>query len=375
MRLYTLVCLSGLAHASLTLGPGSQAFQHLDQNLAGEGRALDGLGLLNGFGGDTREHPSASITLPFVPTLAFPTSSDAADDKKKTKTSDSTTTSTGTSSIIGTPSPLTPTAPSSLSGSPITSHAPSASPNITSAPVPPNNSTASSGTSEWKIIGVAVIAFSVVAAILLLSVFFDHWWRFVRDIVWRKRKKVSDEELVPDWEKAEWELRLARDPELARYPSFASFPSSLPSVPIVQHAAQGQTSHTQAPVSSPMPPQSALGRSASRREAQTKALERGVGDQQEQRLARRMSVSRQHQHPASSAGIAGVGTGLGLGRVDSVKKDARAHSTPQKADAGRTSPRRKSTQPGRAGAVKEEDPFADVHSPTLMPEDVYGGIE
>ena len=117
------------------------------------------------------------------------------------------------------------------------------------------------------------------------------------------------------------------------------------------------------------------GVASTRREAQAKALERGLGDPQEQRLARRMSVSRQHQHPSSSAGVAGVGAGLGLGRVDSVKKDVRTYSPRPKTDASRMSTLRMSLQPGRAKAAKEEDPFEDVHSPTLMPEDIYGGIE
>ncbi|KAH8102401.1 hypothetical protein BXZ70DRAFT_928422 [Cristinia sonorae] len=78
---------------------------------------------------------------------------------------------------------------------------------------------------QWKIIGVAVIAFSTVAAILLLAVFFDQWWRFIKDVCGngKKNKGLGNEELVPDWEKASWEVRFGDDRH--RYPSFSSFPS------------------------------------------------------------------------------------------------------------------------------------------------------
>ena len=71
-----------------------------------------------------------------------------------------------------------------------------------------------------QIIGVAVIAFSAVAAVLLLSVFFDQWWGFLRDLVWKKKRKDVFEEFVPDWEKASWELRADRDGN--RYPAMLS---------------------------------------------------------------------------------------------------------------------------------------------------------
>lgn len=76
---------------------------------------------------------------------------------------------------------------------------------------------ASSGNKEWKVIGVAVIAFSTVAAILLLSVFFDHWWGFIRDLVLPKKKRDGSEELIPDWKKASWHITMDSDPH--RYPS------------------------------------------------------------------------------------------------------------------------------------------------------------
>ncbi|PCH34226.1 hypothetical protein WOLCODRAFT_160705 [Wolfiporia cocos MD-104 SS10] len=83
-----------------------------------------------------------------------------------------------------------------------------------------DSSAAGSSSSNWKIVGVAVIAFSAVAAILVAAVFFDHWWGFLRDVVWKRREPEGMEEMIPDWEKASWEVRLGHDRH--RYPSFTS---------------------------------------------------------------------------------------------------------------------------------------------------------
>ncbi len=362
MRLLILVCLSGLVNTSLALAPRNLAAHQF--GFTGETSALDDLGLLKGLTGNPHTQTSSPTT------LGSPTSPGSNGDKKTETISDSITIPTGTSySVIGTLPPVSYAAQSSHNAPAPSSSGPSMSSTASPSPTQqPSNSTTSSGTSEWKIIGVAVIAFSAVAAILLLAVFFDQWWRFIRDLVWRRHKQENDEELVPDWEKAQWELRLAKDPELARYPSFASLPSSLPSVPVVP-ILHREPSTSMAQRATPLPPQSqvALGRSASRRDVQARALERGFGEQQDQRLARRTSVSR-HQHPGSSAGIAGVGVGLGLGRVESVKTLNRGG----RAYAGATSPRVPPPTVHPKGATNE-DPFCDPRPST--PEDVYGGIE
>ncbi|KAM5535847.1 hypothetical protein V8D89_010465 [Ganoderma adspersum] len=365
MRLLTLVCLSGLVNSSLALVPRNIAAHQL--GVTGETSALDDFGLLKGLTGNPHTQTSSATTLPSS------TSPGSNDDKKAGTSSGSITIPTGTSySVTGTLPPVSYAVQSSHSAPPASSSPPSqssptASPSSTQQS---SNSTASSSTSEWKIIGVAVIAFSAVAAILLLAVFFDQWWRFIRDLVWRRRNKQVEEELVPDWEKAQWELRLAKDPELARYPSFASLPSSLPSVPVVP-ILQREPSTLMSQGGTPLPPQRqvSVGRSASRRDAQARALERGIEEPQEQRLARRASVSRR-QHPGTSAGVAGVGVGLGLGRMGSVKTLKRE----ERPYAGATSPRL-SPPTGRKGGATNEDPFCDPHPAVCMPEDVYGGIE
>ena len=361
MRLLVLICLSGLANVSLALGSRDLAAHQF--GFAGETSALDDLGLLKGLTGS----PHTSQTL----TIVSPPTSGPSSDKKTTITSSSITIPAGTSySVIGTLPPVSYAVQSSHNPSTPPSSVPSISSSSTTSPSPtqqPSNSTASSGTSEWKIIGVAVIAFSAVAAILLLAVFFDQWWRFVRDLVWRRRKQENEEELVPDWEKAQWELRLAKDPELARYPSFASLPSSLPSVPVVPVLQREPSTPTS---QGPAQGQVALGRSGSRRDAQARALERGFREQQEQMVARRTSVSR-HQRPKMSAGIASASVGLGLGRVDSVKtlrREERKHP-------GARSPLGIPPSSGHAREGANEDPFCDPHAVPSTPEDVYGGIE
>ena len=136
------------------------------------------------------------------------------------KDGSATTTAFPSHSIIGTPPPLpTPTPKSSTDKSGASSTS-SSSPSSTAAVLASSNG--DSGNSQWKIIGVAVIAFSAVAAILLLAVFFDQWWRFVKDLIGRHKAKDQVEEIVPDWEKASWEVRFGDDRH--RYPSFSSIP-------------------------------------------------------------------------------------------------------------------------------------------------------
>ncbi|TCD65429.1 hypothetical protein EIP91_002685 [Steccherinum ochraceum] len=139
--------------------------------------------------------------------------------------STATTTTQGKYSVIGTLPPV----PSATGGNTIMTSwantAASANPTASAAPVESPGSSKDQAIKQWKIIGVAVIAFSTVAAILLLAVFFDQWWRFVKDVFGRGRRKLGkgEEELVPDWEKASWEVRFGDDRH--RYPSFTSIPS------------------------------------------------------------------------------------------------------------------------------------------------------
>lgn len=74
-------------------------------------------------------------------------------------------------------------------------------------------------------IGIAVIAVSVVGVMILVIVFFDQWWGLLCDVCglrrkWRGRGK---EELVPDWERGSWEFKV-EDDSLPAYPSFGPPP-------------------------------------------------------------------------------------------------------------------------------------------------------
>lgn len=75
--------------------------------------------------------------------------------------------------------------------------------------------------SQWRIVGVAVSAVSVVGAGILAVVFFDQWWRFLRECCGGGRRgKEGVEELVPDWEKGDWEWK---DGD-GRFPNFGTPP-------------------------------------------------------------------------------------------------------------------------------------------------------
>ena len=171
----------------------------------------------------------------------------------------------------------------------------------------------STGLNRWKIIGVGVISFGVVIALLLLSIFFDAWWRFLKDLInnWKFKRssrggngdvlgggrlgrggKRDFEELVPDWEKASWEIRVESDRE--RYPSFSSLPQGL------QRSGSTTNANTNANVNvnhlPPPPPPThhhhrpgsqgspALNREHSRREVRGLGLgtERAIGTEQKE---------------------------------------------------------------------------------------------
>ncbi|KAI0334108.1 hypothetical protein GY45DRAFT_1318994 [Cubamyces sp. BRFM 1775] len=332
MRLSLLLCTAALVNTSL-----AAVLVDFAAPASISRRALDGIldGLNNKDQTATHDHTDTQTPTALTPThtlddsglksfLGFSsTSSDS--ETTKTKTKDKETSApvlTGTAySVIGTPPPIQPhtsTLPFSAATPPPTD---SAAPASEAAAT----SQASSGTSEWKIIGVAVIAFTTVAGILLLSVFFDQWWRFVRDLFGRKRKE-TEEELVPDWEKADWDLRFGQDRQ--RYPSFGSLPSMARVQP---------------------PPPAALG--PSRNLEGNRALgpfSSGTFDE-----ASRSQASPQQSSPR--------GIGLGLGRMGSVREEG--HGT------GHKQPSKKVNH-----EAMSKNPFDD-DARSIMPEDVYGGVE
>ncbi|TFK56625.1 hypothetical protein OE88DRAFT_40362 [Heliocybe sulcata] len=92
------------------------------------------------------------------------------------------------------------------------------------APIPSTSSSLpglSGVSTEWKVLGIAVIAISGLAVMVITVVFYDAWSGFLLDILCcGQRKKGADgaEEFVPDWEKRSWEVQLKAQGE-DRYPS------------------------------------------------------------------------------------------------------------------------------------------------------------
>jgi hypothetical protein len=89
----------------------------------------------------------------------------------------------------------------------------------------PTANQSSSESRTWKIVGVSIIAITFVVGSIFLVVFFDQWWRFLRDMVVGRNKGPDFEDLVPDWEKRTWEVRLAEE-ESHRYPSASTLSSN-----------------------------------------------------------------------------------------------------------------------------------------------------
>ncbi|TFY80663.1 hypothetical protein EWM64_g3351 [Hericium alpestre] len=120
-----------------------------------------------------------------------------------------------TNSITGTPPP-TSTAPSTPSHTNIF---------VSNSVIPYPTGPAVTGLPEkdkgpatdWRVIGVAVIAVSVIATAILSVIFFDQWMRFVRDLCGgrRKKHKLGGEELVPDWKRGSWDIKSAREDKIA----------------------------------------------------------------------------------------------------------------------------------------------------------------
>ena len=79
---------------------------------------------------------------------------------------------------------------------------------------------------EWKVIGIAVIAITFIGTVILAITFFDSWWGFLRAIFLGNKHNGGDEKLVPDWDKRSWEYNLANE-DGHRYPTMASLESNV----------------------------------------------------------------------------------------------------------------------------------------------------
>ena len=129
-----------------------------------------------------------------------------------------------------TPRPPTPVSKGNDTHTSITAASASqdtANPSWYPSPPPPVDSNLAKGNAvDWRVIGIAVIAISVVGTLILAVMFFDQWWGFLCDVCGRRRKWQGGgkEELVPDWERASWNFKVKED-TLPAYPSFGSPPA------------------------------------------------------------------------------------------------------------------------------------------------------
>jgi hypothetical protein len=104
---------------------------------------------------------------------------------------------------------------------------------------------------EWKVIGIAVIAIAFITTVVLTVTFFDSWWGFLRAIFLGDKHNGGDEKLVPDWDKRSWEYNLSIE-DGHRYPTMASLESIVKapeksagddSSPFVTRLSQHDVSH------------------------------------------------------------------------------------------------------------------------------------
>jgi len=104
---------------------------------------------------------------------------------------------------------------------------------------------------EWKVIGIAVIAIAFITIVVLAITFFDSWWGFLRAIFLGDKHNGGDEKLVPDWDKRSWEYDLSIE-DGHRYPTMASLESivkipeksaGVNSSPFVARLSQHDLSH------------------------------------------------------------------------------------------------------------------------------------
>ncbi|KAF9454186.1 hypothetical protein P691DRAFT_810911 [Macrolepiota fuliginosa MF-IS2] len=79
-------------------------------------------------------------------------------------------------------------------------------------------------TLQWKVIGIGIITVGLIATVILSVIFFNSWWNFLCDLCGcgkRRRGTQGEENMVPDWEKRDWEFKLANE-DGHRYPTMSS---------------------------------------------------------------------------------------------------------------------------------------------------------
>jgi len=132
-----------------------------------------------------------------------------------------------TSSILTAATVGVTTAPSekqSTAGSdPASSISASASPPQTSASDTGRGGAdiSSQESSQWKVIGIGIMSVTLIGVVVLLIIFFDKWWAFIRAAFGIQKRRAGSEDLVPDWNRRSWEFKVAQE-DGHRYPTKSS---------------------------------------------------------------------------------------------------------------------------------------------------------
>ncbi|KAG6380938.1 hypothetical protein JVT61DRAFT_5331 [Boletus reticuloceps] len=66
---------------------------------------------------------------------------------------------------------------------------------------------ASHSSKTWQIIGITIIAVLFIATSITCTMFFDHFRRFLKDVLCCTSRPLASEEFIPDCEKQSWDTR------------------------------------------------------------------------------------------------------------------------------------------------------------------------
>ncbi|KAI0274793.1 hypothetical protein BC834DRAFT_849611 [Gloeopeniophorella convolvens] len=154
------------------------------------------------------EHAISTLTRPTTSSTQTPTSTVEHAAENPSAYASTASASRGTT--------LTSAGADTRTNTPATSSSIQEAPKVTGRP-PPSSATASP---DWRVIGIAVIAVSVIGTTILAVVFFDQWWGFLCDVLGGcKKRRRGSEELVPDWNRGSWDFKVEKLPS---YPSFGT---------------------------------------------------------------------------------------------------------------------------------------------------------
>lgn len=175
------------------------------------------------FGDDDTTYATYATTSPAMVETSIATTRSSLHTSSTTPAATLTTTSLATHSIIGQLPIPTATMPHSSSTT-ATSSSADAEPTVSISYTPEASSTPPDEATEWKVIGIGIMSITFVGTLILLIVFFDSWWGFLRDLVVGKKRQEGIEDLAEGEGKKDWEKKLANE-DGHRYPTLTSLES------------------------------------------------------------------------------------------------------------------------------------------------------